>query len=104
MTPYRFTREAISEFHALQAYLSKQSDQAGANFPQAVQQTIEGLSLWPKSGHVIEFQGVQHLSLRMTTVKGFRNHIIIYSYDGQVLTIEHVFHGAQNWVRVLFPD
>jgi hypothetical protein len=30
-TPYRFTREAIKEFHALQAYLSERSEQAGGS-------------------------------------------------------------------------
>lgn len=60
--------------------------------------------MWPESGHLVEIQSVLHLSLRMTTVKHFRNYIIIYSYDGGMLTIEHVFHGAQNWVRFLFPE
>jgi len=103
-TPCRFTREAINELHALQAYLSERSEQAGEQFPLKVQETIDRLCLWPESGHVVELPGVQHLSLRMTTVKGFNNYIIIYNFDGDMLTIEHVFHGAQNWVRFLFAE
>ena len=90
-TPYRFTRSAIDALCALQAYLSGRSGQAGAKFSIRVQETIDRLSLWPESGRAIDFQGVGHLSLRITTSKGFRNYIIVHSYDGDTLTIEHVF-------------
>lgn len=103
MTPARlvFTVNALADIEAFAAYIFDRHQAAGARFPTAVRQTAESICEYPEAAKRIDFEAVSPLNLRQTTVRGFRNDVLIFRDEPPIVPIEHVFHGARDWVSFL---
>ena len=100
-TPAFFTPQSIADLEALQTYIEADSVQQAERFENSVGETVDDLCDFPESRELIRHRKLIHLNLRRAIIRGFPNHLMVYSYDGDKIVVERAFHGAQDWVKDL---
>jgi len=98
-TPVHFTPLALADIESLQTYIEASSTEQAERFEINIALTLDDLSAFPKSRERLRHPRLADLSLRRSIIRGFPNHLIVYSYDGQRILIERVFHAAQDWIQ-----
>jgi len=100
-TPVFFTPLALTDIEGLQLYIEGSSTEQAERFEDQIALTINDLAAFPRSRELLRHRRLSGLNLRRSIIRGFPNHLLVYSYDGQRVVIERAFHAAQDWVQDL---
>lgn len=94
--------QARVDLLALAEYIAQDSPQAARRFMSNYRETIDSVCEWPKSNRLLDdLPGLDGMNLRRAVVKGFPNHLMVYRFDGEKVTILRAFHAAQDWAKRL---
>jgi plasmid stabilization system protein ParE len=81
------------------------SFKASISFVDQVHKTYERIAIVPTIGSLIEeLIDTRFENYRRCTVKKFRNYIVIYSFNEDVLTIQRVFDGRRDYLELFEND
>jgi toxin ParE1/3/4 len=83
-------------------YLARRASlQVARRFLAAAAQTFESLAGMPGIGSAAGVRSAAGQELRLWTVQGFRNHVIIYRPLDDGIEVARVIHGSRDLGRVL---
>ena len=86
----------MSEIDKIANTIRQARPSAAVRFLDAVEWTVQRLLAAPGSAALFESDNLELEGLRVTLVKGFKNHLLFYRARGDSICIEHVLHGARN--------
>lgn len=99
--PVRFTPLAIADIEGLHRHIEMESPQQAERFEEQVALTIDDLAAFPESRALLRHHALSNLNLRRSIIRGFPNHLVVYSFDGEGIAIDRAFHAAQDWMKDL---
>ena len=70
-------------------------------FLKDVEETISGLAFFPGKGSPKKFRSRILASIRSWAVTGFPNHLILYDFQGNIVTVVAVLRGTRNYSKLL---
>ncbi len=82
---------ALADVQALGGRVAREQPAAAARVAGRILAAAELLSAYPELGRVGRASGTRELAVART------QHLLIYRYQGDSVTILRVLHGAQNW-------
>lgn len=85
-------------------YINDHNPEAARRFLEAIDQTIESLSLQPRKGRLRKFRGKDLKNIRSWRVDDFENYLIFYRFAGERLEILRIKHGAMDFPQALRQD
>lgn len=85
-------------------YLNDHNPGAARRFLEAIDRTIESLSVQPLKGRLRKFRGKDLKNIRSWRVDDFENYLIFYRFAGERLEILRIKHGAMDFPQALRQD
>jgi plasmid stabilization system protein ParE len=82
-------------------WISRDSKEAAMRFFVAVEETVEGLRLFPGKGSSKTFRAKALAGVRTWFVRGFPNHLIFYTLRPHEIYVIAILHGARNAAKIL---
>ena len=82
-------------------WIARDSREAALKFFVAVEETVEGLRLFPGKGSPKQFRAKALAGIRTWFVRGFPNHLIFYTVRPHEIYVIAVLHGARNTAKIL---
>ena len=82
-------------------YINDHNPAAARRFLQAIDRTIEGLSLQPLKGRLRKFRGADLKHIRSWRVDDFESYLVFYRFADARLEILRIKHGAMNFPQAL---
>ena len=82
-------------------HIRQDSPAAAERFLLAVAEAEIGLAEFPGKGAAIGELRSRGDQLRRWSPAGFRNHLIVYRFDANLLEIVRILHGASDFDRAL---
>lgn len=82
-------------------YIHENNPDAALRFLEAIDSTVEGLSLQPLKGRLRRFRGRDLKNIRSWRVNDFENYLIFYRFAGERLEILRIKHGAMDFPQAL---
>jgi toxin ParE1/3/4 len=82
-------------------YIHENNPVAAMDFLEAIDRTIERLTLQPPKGRLRKFRGRDLKNIRSWRVDGFENYLIFYRFAGMRLEILRIKHGAMGFPQAL---
>jgi toxin ParE1/3/4 len=87
---------AILDLHEHSNYLAQNNRDSAFNFFDAVRQTFANLAKMPGMGQRYESQEEDVINIRKWVVKGFKQYIIFYRYDDELLEIMQIVYAVRD--------
>ena len=88
--PVQYAEIVFSEIESIIDYISQDNPPAARKVLIAIEDEIERLSYFPRSGRKTDEEGVMARTLSRYP------YIVFYKIDGDLLVILHVLHGARR--------
>ena len=97
----RYTPEAISDIRSIKAYIRDQlhNPRAAARIGTMILDHCAALKTFPELGVSVDGKTGWHTDLRLLVCVSYA---AIYRRDGDVISVVRVFHGRQDFLRILF--
>ena len=93
----RERRQARREIGELVAFIRRDSTDAALRFLDALEETYDGLRMFPLSGREWDPDHPGLRGIRKVAIRGFPNHLIFYRIaDDGSIEIVRVLHGARD--------
>ena len=70
-------------------------------FIYAAEATFQQIAKLPGIGRLSGFTHPKLTQVRQFPVKGFKNYLIYYQIQGEIIDVMHVLQGSQNIARIL---
>jgi plasmid stabilization system protein ParE len=93
------TETAIADLVAIGRHIETDNPQRAKTFVAELKSRCHELGTMPKAFALVprhEHRGVRR--------RPYRNYLIFYRIAADVVEVLHVFHGAQDYEKILFPD
>jgi toxin ParE1/3/4 len=81
--------------------IARDNNEAAIKFFVAVEETVEGLRLFPGKGSPKQFRAKALAGIRTWFIRGFPNHLIFYTARPREIYVIAVLHGARNTAKIL---
>lgn len=91
----------IQDIIDIATYISFDNLDAGDRFLYAIEATFQQIAKLPGIGRLSGFTHPRLTQVRQFPVKGFKNYLIYYQCQGDIIDIMHVFQGSQNIPTIL---
>jgi toxin ParE1/3/4 len=91
----------IQELIDIATYISADNLDAGDRFLYAAEATFQQIAKLPGIGKLSGFTHPRLTQVRQYPVKGFKNYLIYYQIQGEIIDVMHVFQGARNISAIL---
>ncbi|MBE9129379.1 MULTISPECIES: type II toxin-antitoxin system RelE/ParE family toxin [unclassified Coleofasciculus] len=91
----------IQDLIDIATYISQDNLDAGDRFLYAVEATFQQIAKLPGIGRFSGFTHPRLTQVRQFPVKGFKNYLIYYQVQEDIIDIMHVFQGSQNIPTIL---
>jgi toxin ParE1/3/4 len=91
----------IQDLIDISTYISLDNLDAGDRFIYAAEATFQQLAKLPGIGRLSGFSHPKLALVRQYPVKGFKNYLIYYQIQGEIIDIMHVFQGSQDIPTIL---
>jgi toxin ParE1/3/4 len=82
-------------------YISLDNLDAGDRFLYAAEATFQKIAKLPGIGRLSGFTHPKLTQVRQYPVKGFKNYLIYYQIQAEIIDIMHVFQGSQDIATIL---
>lgn len=81
------------------------SERVGNIFYRELQRTYRSISMTPTIGSIVEkLDGTPYAKIRVCTVRRFRNYVIFYRIEPDVILIERILDGRRNYLELITAD
>jgi toxin ParE1/3/4 len=91
----------IQELIDIATYISADNLDAGDRFLYAAEATFQQIAKLPGIGKLSGFTHPKLTQVRQYSVKGFKNYLIYYQIQGEVIDIMHIFQGSRDIATML---
>lgn len=91
----------IQDLINIATYISLDNLDAGDRFLYATESTFQQLAKMPGLGRLSGFTHPRLTQVRQYPVKGFKNYLIYYQVQEDVIDVLHVLHGSQDIENLL---
>jgi toxin ParE1/3/4 len=91
----------IQDLIDIATYISLDNLDAGDRFLYAAEATFQQIAKLPGMGRLSGFTHPKLTQVRQFPVKGFKNYLIYYQIQGEIIDVMHVFQGSQNIAKIL---
>jgi toxin ParE1/3/4 len=95
----RFSDEALRDLRRIGDYIARDSPLRAREFVRGLRSRAMQLSENPLAFPLVPRH--EHSGIRRRV---FRNYLIFYLIEGEIVYIVHILHGAQDYESILFPD
>lgn len=97
----RILPAADADVDAAALYIAQDNLEAAMRFYDAVDQTYQELSAYPERWPSYKLEHPRLAHLRKRAVAGFRNYLVFYHLDHEMVEIIRVLHGARDLPAIL---
>ena len=98
--PVFFTALAEEDIDQIEDYISARDPAAGARVRAAIVQQSIQLGDAPEKGMALKDpHGEQEMGVRLWPVSRYRNYLILYRIEPELLRVLRILHAAQDWTR-----
>ena len=104
MRRLRIRAIARADIKEIMSHISKDSPRAAQRFLGAVEQLAQRLIDSPELGAVYESEDCEFAGLRVFTIPRFRKFLVFYRFEGDVIDIVRILHGARDLPAILERD
>jgi toxin ParE1/3/4 len=91
----------IQDLIDIATYISGDNLDAGDRFLYAAEATFQQIAKLPGIGKLSGFTHPKLTQVRQYPVKGFKNYLIYYQIQGEIVDVMHVLQGAQDIATIL---
>jgi toxin ParE1/3/4 len=91
----------IQDLIDIATYISRDNLDAGDRFLYAAEATFQQIAKLPGIGKLSGFTHPKLTQVRQYPVKGFKNYLIYYQIQGEIVDVMHVLQGAQDIATIL---
>lgn len=91
----------IQDLIDIATYISQDNLDAGDRFLYAAEATFQQITKLPGIGRFSGFTHPRLTQVRQYPVKGFKNYLIYYQIQEEIIDIMRVLQGSQNTVSIL---
>jgi toxin ParE1/3/4 len=91
----------IQDLIDIATYISLDNLDAGDRFLYATEATFQQIAKLHGMGRLSGFTHPKLTQVRQFPVKGFKNYLIYYQIQGEIIDVMHVFQGSQNITKIL---
>jgi toxin ParE1/3/4 len=91
----------IQELIDISTYISFDNLDAGDRFLYAAEATFQQIAKLPSIGKLSGLTHPKLTQVRQYPVKGFKNYLIYYQIQGEIIDVMHVFQGSRNIPKIL---
>lgn len=91
----------IQDLIDISTYISQDNLDAGDRFIYAAEATFQQIARLPGVGRLSGFTHPKLTQVRQFPVKGFKNYLIYYQLQGEIIDVMHILQGSQNIARIL---
>ena len=91
----------IQDLIDIATYISRDNLDAGDRFLYAAEATFQQIAKLPGIGKLSGFTHPKLTQVRQYPVKGFKNYLIYYQIQGEIVDVMHVLQGAQDIAAIL---
>ncbi len=91
----------IQDLIDISTYISRDNLDAGDRFLYAAEATFQQIAKLPGIGKLSGFTHPKLTQVRQYPVKGFKNYLIYYQIQGEIVDVMHVLQGAQDIATIL---
>jgi toxin ParE1/3/4 len=96
--------KAQQDIETIVDYLKQENPQSAQNFIQYLQESLDTLSLFPKLGHLRDYQHPTLKQIRMLPIKRFSNYLIFYQPNETTLQVVRVLHASRDIAQLFSID
>jgi toxin ParE1/3/4 len=93
--------DATIDLHEHCNYLAQNSQNSALQFFDAARQTFAALARMPGMGQKYESEDDDIINIRKWAVKGFKQYLIFYRYDNELLEILRIVHATRDLIPLL---
>jgi toxin ParE1/3/4 len=93
--------DATFDLHEHCNYLAQNNQDNALQFFDASRQTFAALARMPGMGKQYESEEDDIINVRKWAVKGFKNYLIFYRYDDEILEILRIVHATRDLIPLL---
>jgi toxin ParE1/3/4 len=93
--------DATLDLHEHCNYLSQNNQNSALQFFDAARQTFAALARMPGMGRQYESEEDDIINIRKWAVKGFKQYLIFYRYDDELLEILRIVHATRDLIPLL---
>jgi toxin ParE1/3/4 len=93
--------DATLDLHEHSNYLAQNSRDNALHFFDAARQTFAALARMPGMGQRYESAEEDIVNIRKWSVKGFRQYIIFYRYDDEIIEILRIVYATRDLTPIL---
>lgn len=101
MVPVQVRHEAEVDALSYFEHIYRRNPDAAFRFMDAIDKTVEGLKIHPLKGRLRLFRGKNLKNIRSWRVDGFETYLLFYRFDGKLLDILRIRHGAMRFPTTL---
>jgi toxin ParE1/3/4 len=91
----------IQDLIDIATYISRDNLDAGDRFLYAAEATFQQIAKLPRMAKLSGFTHPKLTQVRQYPVKGFKNYLIYYQIQGEIVDVMHVLQGAQDIAAIL---
>ncbi len=88
--------KAANDAEEIANYLAEDNLEVALRFLENVEATLHYLATNPQLGSPFEAKDPRLANLRISRVRGFPNHVIVYIVHQNALEVLHIMHGARD--------
>jgi toxin ParE1/3/4 len=93
--------DATLDLHEHCNYLAQNNQSSALQFFDAARQTFAALARMPGMGQQYESEEDDIINIRKWAVKGFKQYLIFYRYDDELLEILRIVHATRDLIPLL---
>jgi len=98
--PVFFTVLAEEDLHQIEDYISSHDPAAAARVRAAVVQQSVQLGNTPQKGMALKApRSEQEIGVRLWPVSRYRNYLVLYRVEPNLIRVLRILHAAQDWTR-----
>ena len=94
-----FSRRAESQLDRIEAVIALNNSDAAARVRKEIVAQAFRLGEYPEMGCAIKNPKRRHKNVRLWPVTKYRQYLILYRIDGQIVRIVSILNAAQDWTR-----
>jgi toxin ParE1/3/4 len=93
--------DATLDLHEHCNYLAQNNQNSALQFFDAARQTFAALARMPGMGRQYESEDDDIINIRKWAVKGFKQYLIFYRYDDEIIEILQIVHATRDLIPLL---
>jgi plasmid stabilization system protein ParE len=98
--PVFFTALAEEDLNRIEDYIASADQAAAARVRKAIVHQSIQLGKTPKKGTALKTPvGEQEIAVRLWPVSRFRNYLILYRIEPELIRVLRILNAAQDWTR-----